>query len=115
MNSFNAFIFELKRHKFAGPAFLIALLAMIMLPLPPVLLDVLFTFNIVLALGRHRHQDHDQRQHDVEREQHVQQDRRQREHDHAQERDQENRSGVLLALQLRDEGVERIHAETSLR
>ena len=50
MNSINAFISELKRQKFAGPIFLIALLAMIMLPLPPVLLDVLFTFNIVLAL-----------------------------------------------------------------
>jgi flagellar biosynthesis protein FlhA len=48
--NFNAFVSELKRQKFAGPAFLIALLAMIMLPLPPVLLDVLFTFNIVLAL-----------------------------------------------------------------
>ncbi len=50
MNSINAFISELKRQKFAGPVFLIALLAMIMLPLPPILLDVLFTFNIVLAL-----------------------------------------------------------------
>ncbi len=50
MNSINAFISELKRQKLAGPIFLIALLAMIMLPLPPVLLDVLFTFNIVLAL-----------------------------------------------------------------
>ena len=48
--NFNAFIAELKRQKFAAPIFLIALLAMIMLPLPPVLLDVLFTFNIVLAL-----------------------------------------------------------------
>jgi flagellar biosynthesis protein FlhA len=48
--NFNAFISELKRQKFAAPVFLIALLAMIMLPLPPVLLDVLFTFNIVLAL-----------------------------------------------------------------
>jgi flagellar biosynthesis protein FlhA len=41
---------ELRRQKFAMPAFLLTLLAMIMLPLPPVLLDVLFTFNIVLAL-----------------------------------------------------------------
>ena len=48
--NFNAFIAELKRQKFAAPVFLIALLGMIMLPLPPVLLDVLFTFNIVLAL-----------------------------------------------------------------
>ncbi|WP_306398094.1 flagellar biosynthesis protein FlhA [Telluria beijingensis] len=50
MNSFNAFVGELRRHKFAAPVFLIALLGMIMLPLPPVLLDVLFTFNIVLSL-----------------------------------------------------------------
>ncbi|MBD8628355.1 flagellar biosynthesis protein FlhA [Oxalobacteraceae sp. CFBP 8755] len=41
---------ELRRHKFAAPVFLIALLGMIILPLPPILLDVLFTFNIVLAL-----------------------------------------------------------------
>jgi flagellar biosynthesis protein FlhA len=41
---------ELRRQKFATPAFLLTILAMIMLPLPPVLLDILFTFNIVLAL-----------------------------------------------------------------
>ena len=50
VNNFNAFVSELRRQKFAAPAFLIALLAMIILPLPPILLDVLFTFNIVLAL-----------------------------------------------------------------
>ncbi|QOL49775.1 flagellar biosynthesis protein FlhA [Massilia litorea] len=50
MNSLNAFIAELRRQKFAAPVFLLMLLGMIMLPLPPVLLDVLFTFNIVLAL-----------------------------------------------------------------
>jgi flagellar biosynthesis protein FlhA len=50
MNTFNAFVGELRRHKFAAPVFLIALLGMIMLPLPPILLDVLFTFNIVLSL-----------------------------------------------------------------
>lgn len=50
MDSINAFVGELRRHKFAAPVFLIALLGMIMLPLPPVLLDVLFTFNIVLSL-----------------------------------------------------------------
>ncbi|MGF6275550.1 flagellar biosynthesis protein FlhA [Massilia sp. UYP11] len=48
--TFNAFVGELRRHKFAAPVFLIALLAMIMLPLPPILLDVLFTFNIMLSL-----------------------------------------------------------------
>jgi flagellar biosynthesis protein FlhA len=50
MNQIQSLIAELRRHKYATPAFLVALLAMIMLPLPPVLLDVLFTFNIVLAL-----------------------------------------------------------------
>ena len=50
MNLIQNLMAELRRHKFATPAFLLALLAMIMLPLPPVLLDVLFTFNIVLAL-----------------------------------------------------------------
>ncbi|MEW7850103.1 flagellar biosynthesis protein FlhA [Massilia aurea] len=50
MTTFNGFVKELRRHKFAAPVFLIALLGMIILPLPPILLDVLFTFNIVLAL-----------------------------------------------------------------
>ncbi|MGJ7914847.1 flagellar biosynthesis protein FlhA [Massilia sp. LXY-6] len=49
-NTISSLIAELRRQKFATPAFLLTLLAMIMLPLPPVLLDVLFTFNIVLAL-----------------------------------------------------------------
>ncbi|NRR31973.1 flagellar biosynthesis protein FlhA [Oxalobacteraceae bacterium] len=50
MNVFNRMIAELRRHKFATPAFLLVILAMIILPLPPVLLDVMFTFNIVLAM-----------------------------------------------------------------
>ncbi|KQQ36105.1 flagellar biosynthesis protein FlhA [Duganella sp. Leaf126] len=50
MNFFKALIAEARRHKFATPAFLLAILAMIILPLPPFLLDVMFTFNIVLAL-----------------------------------------------------------------
>jgi flagellar biosynthesis protein FlhA len=50
MNVFNSLVAELRRQKFATPAFLLLILAMIMLPLPPALLDVLFTFNIVLAL-----------------------------------------------------------------
>jgi len=41
---------DIKRHRIAGPLFLMAILAMVILPLPPILLDVLFTFNIVLAL-----------------------------------------------------------------
>ncbi|MES2741498.1 MAG: flagellar biosynthesis protein FlhA [Pseudomonadota bacterium] len=50
MNFLNRVVTELRRHKFATPLFLLVILAMIILPLPPVLLDVLFTFNIVLAL-----------------------------------------------------------------
>ena len=50
MNTINSVIQELRRQKYAAPVFLIALLGMIILPLPPILLDVLFTFNIVLAL-----------------------------------------------------------------
>jgi flagellar biosynthesis protein FlhA len=50
MNMINSLLAELRRRKFATPVFLLALLGMIMLPLPPVLLDVMFTFNIVLAL-----------------------------------------------------------------
>jgi flagellar biosynthesis protein FlhA len=50
MNFLNSLMLELRRQKIATPAFLLTILAMIMLPLPPVLLDVLFTFNIVLAL-----------------------------------------------------------------
>jgi flagellar biosynthesis protein FlhA len=41
---------QLRRHKLATPAFLLVVLSMIILPLPPVVLDVLFTFNIVLAI-----------------------------------------------------------------
>ncbi|MBC7859757.1 MAG: flagellar biosynthesis protein FlhA [Burkholderiaceae bacterium] len=50
MNFLNRVVAEMRRHKFATPIFLLVILAMIILPLPPVLLDVLFTFNIVLAL-----------------------------------------------------------------
>ncbi|KGF80766.1 flagellar biosynthesis protein FlhA [Massilia sp. JS1662] len=50
MNFLNSLMVELRRQKIATPAFLLTILAMIMLPLPPVLLDVLFTFNIVMAL-----------------------------------------------------------------
>ncbi len=50
MNSLKAFVAELRRQKYAAPVFLLMLLGMIMLPLPPILLDVLFTFNIVLAV-----------------------------------------------------------------
>ena len=50
MNFLQTLIAEARRHKFATPAFLLAILAMIILPLPPTLLDVMFTFNIVLAV-----------------------------------------------------------------
>ncbi|MDB5846710.1 MAG: flagellar biosynthesis protein FlhA, partial [Rhodoferax sp.] len=40
----------LQRHRYAAPLFLMAILAMVILPLPPLVLDVAFTFNIVLAL-----------------------------------------------------------------
>jgi flagellar biosynthesis protein FlhA len=50
MNFLNSLMVELRRQKIATPTFLLTLLAMIMLPLPPVVLDILFTFNIVLAL-----------------------------------------------------------------
>ncbi|HEX8602999.1 MAG TPA: flagellar biosynthesis protein FlhA [Pseudoduganella sp.] len=50
MNFLNSLVAELRRHKFATPLFVMSILAMIILPLPPILLDVLFTFNIVLSL-----------------------------------------------------------------
>jgi flagellar biosynthesis protein FlhA len=50
VNTLTNLIAELRRQKYATPAFLLTILAMIMLPLPPVLLDVLFTFNIVMAM-----------------------------------------------------------------
>ena len=50
MSFLNTMLAELKRHKYATPVFLMVIMAMIILPLPPILLDVLFTFNIVLAL-----------------------------------------------------------------
>ncbi|MBA5688805.1 flagellar biosynthesis protein FlhA [Rugamonas apoptosis] len=50
MNFLNRLVAEARRHKFATPAFLMVVLAMIMLPLPPTVLDIMFTFNIVLAL-----------------------------------------------------------------
>ena len=40
----------MRRYSYATPLMVLALLAMIILPLPPAVLDVLFTFNIVLAI-----------------------------------------------------------------
>jgi flagellar biosynthesis protein FlhA len=39
-----------ERYRIAMPLFLMAIMSMVILPLPPLVLDVLFTFNIVLAL-----------------------------------------------------------------
>lgn len=50
MNYFNNLRQALSQHQWAVPVFLLALLAMIMLPLPPVALDIFFTFNIVVSL-----------------------------------------------------------------
>ncbi len=44
------FAARLRDLRVAAPLFLMAILAMVILPLPPLVLDVLFTFNIVLAL-----------------------------------------------------------------
>src|SRR5512135_3221654 len=40
----------LSLNRLAAPALLIMILAMMILPLPPFLLDLLFTFNIALAI-----------------------------------------------------------------
>ena len=40
----------LKRLKFAAPLALFTILAMVILPLPPAALDIMFTFNIVLSI-----------------------------------------------------------------
>lgn len=50
MNALHRILAELRRHRVSAPLFLMALVGMIILPLPPLVLDVLFTFNIVLAL-----------------------------------------------------------------
>ncbi|AKJ30378.1 flagellar biosynthesis protein FlhA [Caldimonas brevitalea] len=50
MNVLTQALAELRRHRFAIPLFLLALLLMVILPLPGLVLDVLFTFNIVLSL-----------------------------------------------------------------
>ncbi|HAI48434.1 MAG TPA: flagellar biosynthesis protein FlhA, partial [Enterobacteriaceae bacterium] len=42
--------FKLLRGHLGVPLVLLSILAMVILPLPPALLDILFTFNIVLAV-----------------------------------------------------------------
>ncbi|GGY04532.1 flagellar biosynthesis protein FlhA [Paludibacterium paludis] len=50
MNALTTLIDLLKKHRAATQILLLALLSMMILPLPPLALDVLFTFNIVLAV-----------------------------------------------------------------
>ena len=50
MKSLTRLFAEIARHKVAAPLYLLAILAMVILPLPPLMLDALFTFNIVLAI-----------------------------------------------------------------
>src|SRR5690606_17664414 len=45
-----ALLIEFGRNGMAVPLLLLVMMAMIVLPLPPLLLDVLFTFNISLSL-----------------------------------------------------------------
>ena len=50
MTSSRQVLGTLQRNGLAVPGMLLALLAMMILPLPPLLLDVLFTFNIALSI-----------------------------------------------------------------
>jgi len=43
-------VWELLRHGLGAPLIVLALLAMVVVPLPPVLLDALFSFNIAISL-----------------------------------------------------------------
>ena len=50
MNLLNQLAPTFKSGRIGIPVLIISILAMIILPLPPLLLDVLFTFNIALAI-----------------------------------------------------------------
>ncbi|MGL4604197.1 MAG: FHIPEP family type III secretion protein, partial [Iodobacter sp.] len=50
MKSIIQYFGSVRQFKMAAPLFLLAMLAMIILPIPPLVLDLLFTFNIVLAI-----------------------------------------------------------------
>ncbi|WP_280954811.1 FHIPEP family type III secretion protein [Paludibacterium denitrificans] len=50
MNSLTKLFSDLRHQKLVTPMFLMAIPAMVILPLPPMVLDVLFTFNVVLAI-----------------------------------------------------------------
>ncbi|CAG9246873.1 flagellar biosynthesis protein FlhA [Burkholderia diffusa] len=50
MNPLKNLFHDLRQYQYATPLVLLAVLSMVILPLPPVVLDLLFTFNIVLAI-----------------------------------------------------------------
>jgi flagellar biosynthesis protein FlhA len=50
MNKLKHLFADLKQYQYATPIVLLAVLSMVILPLPPIVLDLLFTFNIVLAI-----------------------------------------------------------------
>lgn len=50
MSKFNGIFSQIKAGYVAVPILLLCVLAMVILPLPPIVLDILFTFNIVLAI-----------------------------------------------------------------
>lgn len=50
MNKLTHLFADLRQYQYATPILLLAVLSMVILPLPPVILDLLFTFNIVLAI-----------------------------------------------------------------
>ncbi|KVH43241.1 flagellar biosynthesis protein FlhA [Burkholderia diffusa] len=50
MNKLSRLVNDLRQYQYATPFVLLAVLSMVILPLPPIVLDLLFTFNIVLAI-----------------------------------------------------------------
>jgi flagellar biosynthesis protein FlhA len=50
MNMMTSLIATLRKQRFGAPIALLIIIGMLILPLPPMLLDVLFTFNIALAI-----------------------------------------------------------------
>ena len=50
MNVLNIFLPTLRSGRIGIPLVILSILAMIILPLPPLLLDILFTFNIAMAV-----------------------------------------------------------------
>ncbi|MEG2914779.1 MAG: hypothetical protein RR897_24610, partial [Pseudomonas sp.] len=50
LNSARSNVADLSRGNLGVPLLLLVMLAMMLLPIPPVLLDVFFTFNIALSI-----------------------------------------------------------------